>query len=507
MHAQAPGPATPGVASATLSNAGLYRLVWRWHFYAGLICLPFLLLLAVTGALYLYKEPIELRVYAHLLQVDPGAAPALDAETLVAAARGAVPGEAVRYISPAGPGRSAEVGIRTAEGTMLSVYVHPATAQVLGSLRDERKLMEVVKRLHSLVITGPVGNHLIEIVAGWAIVLVVSGVFLWWPRATAAQVQPGVAGALRVRGLPRQRLWWRDLHALIGVFAGAVIVFLAVTGMPWSAFWGQQFGRISGELGIGLPKHLWGPAPSSTLPATPSGQGAAPLAGLSAVPWTLERVPLPQSGVLAAEPESQTHSHSHGHQPVHQEPDTMTATDLAASIGLNAALRIYAQQGLPLGTPVRLPSGPRGVYTAMSFPEDVRGERVLHLDRYTGAVLADVGYKDYGIAGRVTEWGIALHTGRQFGELNRLLMLAGCLAIVTLAVTGLTMWWKRRPRGQLAAPQRRPGDRATRGAVVAAVLLGLLYPLLGLSMIAALLIDTLVGLARRRQRRDAHLVP
>jgi uncharacterized iron-regulated membrane protein len=43
--------------------------------------------------------------------------------------------------------------------------------------------------------------------------------------------------------------------------------------------------------------------------------------------------------------------------------------------------------------------------------------------------------------------------------------------------------------------------------VVTAVLLGLFYPLLGLSMIAALLIDTLVGLARGRQRRDAHLVP
>jgi uncharacterized iron-regulated membrane protein len=280
-------------------------------------------------------------------------------------------------------------------------------------------------------------------------------------------------------------------------------VFLAVTGMPWSAFWGQQFSRISGELGIGLPKYLWGPGPSSTLPAT---SPTAPLEGLNAVPWTLERVPLPQSGVASAAPESETHD-AHGHDHGHQKPAAAADTRVAASIGLNAALRIFAQQGLPTGTPVRLPSGPQGVYTALSFPADVRGERVLHLDRYTGAVLADVGYKDYGIAGRVTEWGIALHTGRQFGELNRLLMLAACLAIVALAVTGLTMWWKRRPRGQLAAPQRRPGDRATRGAVAVAVLLGLLYPLLGLSMIAALLIDTLIGLARRCQRRDAHLVP
>jgi uncharacterized iron-regulated membrane protein len=512
MHNHPSGVAAPGgapaSASRSASDAGLYRRVWRWHFYAGLISLPFLLLLAVTGALYLYKEPIEARVYAHLLQVEAGTAPALDAETLVAAARAVVPGEVVRYIPPAEPGRSAEVGVRTAEGTTLSVYVHPATAQVLGSLRDERKLMEVVNRLHSLAIAGPVGNHMIEIVAGWAIVLVVSGVFLWWPRGTAPQAQSSIAGALRVRGAPRQRLWWRELHAVIGVFAAVVIVFLAVTGMPWSVFWGQQFGRIGGELGIGLPKYLWGPGPSSTLPATaPTAQGTAPLEGLTAVPWTLERVPLPQSGVASAPSVSEAHDHAHGHDPAQQKPAAVADTEAAASIGLNAALRIFAQQGMPTGTPIRLPSGPQGVYTAMSFPSDVRGERVLHLDRYTGAVLADVGYKDYGIAGRVTEWGIAMHTGRQFGEFNRLLMLAGCLSIVALAVTGLTMWWKRRPRGQLAAPQRRPGDRATRGAVVTAVLLGLFYPLLGLSMIAALLIDSLIGLAHGRQRRDAHLVP
>jgi uncharacterized iron-regulated membrane protein len=37
-------------------------------------------------------------------------------------------------------------------------------------LEDDRKLMPVVKGLHSLAIAGTVANHWIEIVAGWAIV-------------------------------------------------------------------------------------------------------------------------------------------------------------------------------------------------------------------------------------------------------------------------------------------------------------------------------------------------
>jgi uncharacterized iron-regulated membrane protein len=54
------------------------------------------------------------------------------------------------------------------------------------------------------------------------------------------------------------------------------------------------------------------------------------------------------------------------------------------------------------------------------------------------------------------------------------------------------MWWKRRPVGRLAAPPRREGDRAAWSALAVAVALGLLYPLLGASMVVALLVDVLV---------------
>lgn len=444
------------------TESALYRRVWRWHFYAGLVCLPFLALLATTGALYLFKDPIESLVYARLQAVAPSAAPALDAQALVAKALAVAPGDAVRYVAPAAAGRSAEVGVRTADG-VLGVHLDPADGRVLGTLRDDERLMEVVKRIHSLAIAGPVANHWIEVVAGWAIVLVVSGLFLWWPRGRSG-------GVLSVRGRPAQRTWWRDLHAVTGAIAGVAIVFLAVTGMPWSAFWGEQFGRVTGAWGIGLPKYLWGPPPESSAP---------PLAELPAVPWAVAQVPLPQS-------KSPPHHAAH----VGEAP-TPAATG-ADSIGLDAALRIFAQRGVPVGAPVRLPAGPRGVYTAMHFADDVRDVRIVHLDRYSGAVLADIGYADYGIAGRATEWGISIHTGRQFGGANQLVMLAGCLAIVTLAISAAVMWWKRRPRGRLAAPPRRDGDRAATAAIVVAAVLGLLYPLLGASMLVALLVDALV---------------
>ncbi|HEY0115551.1 MAG TPA: PepSY-associated TM helix domain-containing protein, partial [Allosphingosinicella sp.] len=43
--------------------------MWRWHFYAGLIVLPVLVWLAVTGGLYLYKPEIERAVYREWIEL------------------------------------------------------------------------------------------------------------------------------------------------------------------------------------------------------------------------------------------------------------------------------------------------------------------------------------------------------------------------------------------------------------------------------------------------------
>jgi len=440
-------PAVLSVDDTGLASP-LYRAVWRWHFFAGLICLPFLTLMAVTGALYLFNIEIESIVYRDLYYVTPAShATSLSPEQIVAKAVSPTD-KPIRYVPPTGPDRSAEVGV-SRQGQQLSVYLDPYTGRKLGELKDSSKLMQVVKQLHSLTIAGRLANYWIEIVAGWAIVLVVTGVFLWWPRGRTG-------GLVTVRSEPAKRLWWRDLHAVTGVFAAAVILFLAVTGMPWSAFWGQQFGALTNRLGIGLPVYVWGKTPQSTIPM--SAQGT--------VPWTLSQATVPLS----------------------------TATPTPSPIGLNQAVAQFAQLGLSSGYRINLPSDAQGVYTAMLFPQDVRQERVVHLDQYSGRPLIDVSYADYGIAGKATEWGVSLHTGKQFGRINQLIMLAGCLAIIALAVTSLVMWWKRRPKGQLGAPTRQPGKRIATTALGIAIALGLLYPLLGASMLVAASIEYLIAL-------------
>jgi uncharacterized iron-regulated membrane protein len=40
----------PHTSSPDAPTGSLYRAVWRWHFYAGLVVAPFAIFLAITGA-------------------------------------------------------------------------------------------------------------------------------------------------------------------------------------------------------------------------------------------------------------------------------------------------------------------------------------------------------------------------------------------------------------------------------------------------------------------------
>ena len=48
-------------------------------------------------------------------------------------------------------------------------------------------------------------------------------------------------GVVSVRGRPRQRVFWRDLHAVTGAVAGVLILFIAGSGLFWSGYWGDKF--------------------------------------------------------------------------------------------------------------------------------------------------------------------------------------------------------------------------------------------------------------------------
>jgi uncharacterized iron-regulated membrane protein len=148
--------------------------------------------------------------------------------------------------------------------------------------------------------------------------------------------------------------------------------------------------------------------------------------------------------------------------------------------------------GITGGYRLTLPAGPTGVYTASIYPDQPQGQRTLYFDRYNGKLIKEVAYRDYGWGAKAIELGVQLHMGNYFGRANQILMLMPCIGIVLLVISGIWMWWKRRPQGRLAAPPKVPGARLNIALGLIA-LAGVMLPLFGASLIAVFALDRMVA--------------
>ncbi|TMR28155.1 PepSY-associated TM helix domain-containing protein, partial [Nonomuraea zeae] len=458
----------------TPTSSQRYRAVWRWHFYAGLFVAPVLLVLATTGAIYLFKEPFEEWRYQDVrtLAEPPAAAPRPLAEQIAAARRVRPDAPVMSVIPPTSPGRSTRVILQGADSGPwaqgISVYVHPATAAVLGRIDDSATFMRVVRTIHGELMSGTVGDRVVEIAACWALILVATGTYLWWSgRAARNQARR------KARRSPRIRL--RRLHVLTGVGGGAVVVFLVLSGLPWSGVWGDGLQRIQDRTGSTYPSaddfpHTSTPLLSGDLSANPD----------SKVPWAAERLPVPASQDGHA-------GHGGGHGVL--QPGAVPVENALAA----ARPAITACPPAECDVKVLLPDGPQGVYTIVTDPRrDPSAAQTLHVDQYSGRVLVSYGWAEYGVMAKVVEQGIALHEGRRYGPANLVIMLGACLTLITLVVTGAWMWWKRRPKGRAGAPARATSRRTAYGVMGIMAVLGLLFPLAGVTMVVVLLLDWLV---------------
>ncbi|MBW5800003.1 PepSY-associated TM helix domain-containing protein [Halomonas elongata] len=432
----------------------IYRAVWRWHFYAGLIAIPFLISLAVTGGLYLFKDEIDRWLYADLMRVEAQEGVMVSPQAQREAALASVDGEAFRYVPPPAAELAGEVDVRRPDGTRVAVFVDPYSGEVTGDMPYQGSVMWTIRQLHSLNFFGANASMIIEIVAGWSILLVLTGLYLWWPRGRRG-------GVMSVRGRPRKRVFWRDLHAVTGIFVGGFILFLAVTGMPWSTVWGSKVNELANGHNFGYPDGVRVNVPMSE----------QRLAANTKTPWSLEQAQLPTS-----------------------------ADSASPSIGLDRAVATFDDMGLAPGYAVSLPSGPEGVYTGSIYPDDLSRQRVVHLDQYSGEPLLDMRYADYGPLGRGLEWSINVHMGQQYGLANQLILALACAGIVLLCVSSGVMWWKRRPAGRLGVPPAPSDPRRLRGVLALLAIGGVIFPLVGASMIVMAVVDALV---RRRGTKQA----
>ena len=432
-----------------------YRTVWRWHFYAGLFCIPFVLWLSVTGSIYLFRPQIEKwldRAYEHLAMSGPRARAAAQVEAALAQ----VPGSNLHYYQLPTSARSA-VQIVVGRGSQeFRAYVDPYTLRVLKVDDEDHRPMSRIFYLHGELLLGDRGSLIVETAASWAIIMILTGIFLWWPRGAA-----GMAGVIYPRLRQGGRIFWRDIHAVTGMWVSLMALIFLLSGLPWAKSWGTYL-----EAAQRISHKAIGPIDWAT--------------GSSSV--IAKRLAMDNNLIPA---QGGGHAQHSGH--VHAG---MPTQDNFAP--LDQMISPVERLGLAFPVLISPPSSHSASWTAKSDSQDRVLRDEVTLDPATGVVLSRVNFAQTPLVDRIVGIGVAAHEGHLYGWLNQLVNLLTALGLMTLSVSAIVLWWRRRPEGVLGAPAKLVNTEVTVAFVGLIVMLALYLPLFGLTLILAIATERLL---------------
>lgn len=440
-----------------------YFTLWRWHFYMGLFVAPLLMLLSITGLAMIFfahtegkdSEYVPIPVQSIVKPLSVQAKAALDK---IDPEHGMV----AQYISPRSADLAAIFRVNDGDGKASMVIVDPYTAEVLKVYPRNQNMYHLMDEIHSDILMGTVGDYLLETAAALTILLILTGWYLWFITRKGKILTTGKIG--------RGRSLWRSIHGVLGTYASLMLLLFCLSGMAWAGVWGGKMVQSWSQ----FPAGKWGvaPNPESTLPT----HGEELNDGKTKeIPWILELTPMPVSGSTLGE---------NGINP--NEPITLDTVD-----------RFVREKGFTNNGRYQIyfPKDEKGVWTinqdSMSYDSpNPTADRTMHIDRYSGKILADIFYDDYNAFGKFMAASIAIHMGTM-GWWSVTINVIFCLAVIFLCISGYVMWWKRRPTGAALCPPPGP-QKIWKEAIIVLMIVAVVFPTAAIAIVLFYLLDCLV---------------
>ena len=387
-----------------------FAIIKRWHFLIGAICAPFIFIIALTGSIYLFQPQIDNILYHNLYNIEAKNQPYLSADIVMKNVDQQFPNsKKLAYTPSPQADKSSLVRILDEHKKNILIGVNPYSAEIIASIDYKDRIMAKIRNFHGKLFLGIVGKVLVELFASWSVILLVSGLYLWY-QLKKMQSRNNLFQILVPRSSPLfGRNFWREWHAFFGSWIALIIIFLVITGLPWSFLAGNIIRTI--EHKTSTPETHIGRdfGGSKTLKSNDIEQG-----------WINDH-----AQNLAGEIGSKNIAKK--------------------SLSLQQIIEIAQNnKNIVNGFEIRLPIDKNGVYSIINDSQKIpQNTAFIHIDQYSGEVLSQALWHDFSIWSKMIAIGVALHEGKYFGVTNQIINLFGCLGLILVIISGYFAWYKR----------------------------------------------------------------
>ena len=209
------------------------KAVGKLHLWLGLASGLVVFVVAVTGCLYVFKTEIEDLTQSYRY-TPTEARSVLSPSRMQAIGHEILPGKSLHSVTYRTGGRAAILTFYHYEPTYYYLaYVNPYSGKVLH-VQDMGYdfFYQVLQGHYYLWLPPTVGQPIVASSTLIFVVLLITGLVLWWPKNKAARKQ---RFAVKWQASWKRRNY--DLHNVLGFYVSSVLLLLACTGLVWGFQW------------------------------------------------------------------------------------------------------------------------------------------------------------------------------------------------------------------------------------------------------------------------------
>jgi uncharacterized iron-regulated membrane protein len=406
-----------------MKNQKLNQWIWKWHFIAGIISLPFILTLSITGAIYLFNPDIEKEVITKIKTIDNVENKQISYQKQwEIVTKKETKRKPISIVIPTTNLQSTEF-VYGKFGNKNSVFVNPNSGEISGKFSPKDTWMHTVRKIHGELLGGKIGTKIIELVASWMVVLIFTGLYVWWPIKNW-----NLKGLFLIRLKEGKRIFYRDLHAVLGFWISILLLITLAGGLPWTDVFGGNFKWVQKVTNTGYPNSWKG-------------------IGLS--------------------------SKKEGNR-----------------ISLDKMVTIAKAQNLEGTITIGLPKSPKSTFSISNKSINLANQKMIHFDQYSGKLIKHHNWSDVGFLMRGRMWVMAFHQG-EFGAWNWWIMFCLAILLATMSFSAIASYLIRKPKNKLGTPKVSSQFKVGKVIIVLLILLAVILPLFGISVLLILLFDSI----------------
>lgn len=428
----------------------LFRLI---HNYAGIFIAPFIFIAAFTGLLYAVTPQIEQSIYKDALYVQPLNKDMHPLSQQVEVAKKAMPESAqITEVRPAPSSIQTTRVIFSDKAHHLyneAIFVDPYTLSIKGQLAvygtsGVLPFRTFLDQLHSNLLLGKWGRFYSELAASWLGILTLTGLYSWWKRRQNFKIRQTRKNYL---------LKW---HSSIGLTLLPLLLFIAITGLTWSQWAGDNI-RIARQ---------WLNWQTPTLATTLNN------APLSKMPHD-------------------EHKEHHGMVMETSNLEIMP-TEFDSVLAIARANGIHSAQ-IQIKPPIDANQAWTVTELQRKWPTQADS---MAIDIHQHKVIDKLAFKDYSLFAKLTRWGVDAHIGVLFGWVNQLVLALYALGLCFMIIYAYKAWFKtsnlKITTSHFVSQTLLVWKRATnQQKIITAftfIILGIILPIFGFSLLITLVI-------------------